>query len=103
MATLDTPKLLLLDEHTASLDPKNAEKILEITGELIEDKNLTTIMVTHDMKQALSWGNKLVMLHRGSSIFKANGRKKEELTIEDLLEFFSKRDVADDEMLLGLS
>lgn len=102
MATLTTPKLLLLDEHTASLDPKNAEKIIDITEKLVEAKGLTTIMVTHDMKQALDLGNRLTMLHRGNIVYDVNGRKKQALTIDDLLESFSERDIEDDELLLSI-
>lgn len=100
MATLTMPKILLLDEHTASLDPKNAKKILEVTRQLVEGKELTTIMVTHDMNQAIDLGNRLVMLHRGSKICDVNNRKKEELTVDKLVELFSEKDIVDDELLL---
>ncbi len=102
MSTLTTPKLLLLDEHTASLDPKNASKIIEITRKLVKEKELTTIMVTHDMKQALDLGNRLTMLHRGEVIYDVNGERKKELTIDDLLESFSERKIEDDELLLSM-
>lgn len=100
MATLTMPKILLLDEHTASLDPKNAGKILDVTRKLVSEKELTTIMVTHDMSQAIDLGNRLVMLHRGSMICDVNNQKKEELTVDKLVELFSKKDIVDDELLL---
>lgn len=102
MATLTTPKLLLLDEHTASLDPKNADKIIEITEKLVAEKELTTIMVTHDMRQALKLGNRLTMLHRGKIVYSVNGEKKQSLTIDDLLKRFTERDIEDDELLLSI-
>jgi putative ABC transport system ATP-binding protein len=100
MATLTMPKILLLDEHTASLDPKNAGKILEVTEKLVSRKELTTIMVTHDMNQAIDLGNRLVMLHRGSLICDVNNQKKEDLTVDKLIELFSEKDIVDDELLL---
>jgi putative ABC transport system ATP-binding protein len=100
MATLTMPKILLLDEHTASLDPKNANKILEVTEKLVSRKELTTIMVTHDMNQAIDLGNRLVMLHRGSLICDVNNQKKEDLTVDKLIELFSEKDIVDDELLL---
>ncbi len=100
MATLTMPKILLLDEHTASLDPKNASKILEVTKMLVLEKELTTIMVTHDMNQAIDLGNRLVMLHRGSMICDVNDGQKEELTVDKLIELFSEKDIVDDELLL---
>lgn len=100
MATLTMPKILLLDEHTASLDPKNASKILEVTKKLVSEKELTTIMVTHDMSQAIDLGNRLVMLHRGSMICDVNNGRKEELTVDKLVELFSEKDIVDDELLL---
>ena len=102
MATLTMPKVLLLDEHTASLDPKNARKILEITERLVTDKELTTIMVTHDMNQALDVGNRLAMLHRGSILCSLSEEEKHEFTIDSLLELFSRQEVVDDELLLSL-
>ncbi len=103
MATLTMPKILLLDEHTASLDPKNARKILEITEQLVTEKNLTTIMVTHDMNQAIDLGDRLVMLHRGSFVADVNGKKKEQLTVDKLVELFSERNIVDDELLLTMT
>ncbi|MBS3813562.1 ATP-binding cassette domain-containing protein, partial [Candidatus Bipolaricaulota bacterium] len=103
MATLTMPKILLLDEHTASLDPKNARKILEITEQLVTEKNLTTIMVTHDMNQAIDLGDRLVMLHRGSFVADVNGQKKEQLTVDKLVQLFSERNIVDDELLLTMT
>ncbi|MFW6104671.1 MAG: ABC transporter ATP-binding protein [Candidatus Bipolaricaulota bacterium] len=100
MATLTMPKILLLDEHTASLDPKNAGKILEVTERLVTEKELTTIMVTHDMNQAIDLGNRLVMLHRGTLICDVNNKRKEELTVDKLVKLFSEKDIVDDELLL---
>ncbi|MBS3788530.1 ATP-binding cassette domain-containing protein [Candidatus Bipolaricaulota bacterium] len=100
MATLTMPKILLLDEHTASLDPKNASKILEITERLVSEKQLTTIMVTHDMNQAIDLGNRLVMLHRGTSVCDVGKQRKRELTVDKLVKLFSEKDIVDDELLL---
>ncbi len=88
MATLVRPELLLLDEHTAALDPKTAQEILRLTQDLIEGRGLTTLMVTHNMNQALALGNRLIMLHRGRIILDAEGREKESLTVEDLVARF---------------
>jgi putative ABC transport system ATP-binding protein len=88
MATLVHPDLLLLDEHTAALDPKTARQILGLTRTIVEENNLTTLMVTHNMKQALALGNRLVMLHRGRVIYDVSGSDKEKLTVNDLLARF---------------
>ena len=105
MATMIMPSLLLLDEHTASLDPKNARKIMDITERLVKAKGLTTIMVTHDMGQAIELGDRLAMLHRGDIVFQAREEEKEELTVEDLVASFSRgagEGLADDELLLTM-
>ncbi len=103
MATLVRPKLLLLDEHTAALDPKTAAQILELTENIVTGSDLTTLMVTHNMHQALSLGNRLVMMHRGRIIFDVRGEEKARLGVEDLLEKFHGQEDADisDRMLLG--
>lgn len=88
MATLQKPKLLLLDEHTAALDPKTARKVLQITEEIVAADQLTTLMVTHNMKDAIHYGNRLVMLHEGRIIFDIRGEKKAKLKVADLLEMF---------------
>jgi putative ABC transport system ATP-binding protein len=85
MATLVRPEVLLLDEHTAALDPKTAQQILEITQQLVEQQELTTLMVTHNMNQALKLGNRLIMLHRGKVILDVRGQEKQHLEVEDLL------------------
>ena len=90
MATLKQPKLLLLDEHTAALDPKTAAKVLDITDKIINENHLTTIMITHNMKDAIKHGNKLVMFHEGKIIIEISGEDKKKLTVEDLLEMFNK-------------
>jgi len=103
MATLRRPRLLLLDEHTAALDPKTAEQVLGLTGELIQEMELTALMVTHNMKHAIELGNRLIMMHNGRIILDVDGQTKQNLTIQDLLNEFSKlkgQDLTDDKMLL---
>lgn len=89
MATLQKPKLLLLDEHTAALDPKTALKVLELSDEIIRTNKLTTLMITHNMKDAIKYGNRLIMLNNGKIIFDVSGEEKKNLTIEQLIEMFS--------------
>ena len=104
MATLKEPKLLLLDEHTAALDPKTAEKVLDITDQIVKKSSLTTLMITHNMKNAIQYGNRLVMMYDGQIIFDVSGKEKEELEINDLLEKFkvaSDGDFSNDRMLLS--
>ena len=88
MATLIEPEVLLLDEHTAALDPKTARQILELTRQIVETKHLTTMMVTHNMAQALAYGNRLMMLHQGRIILDVSGEKKRKLSVDDLLAQF---------------
>lgn len=88
MATLNEPKLLLLDEHTAALDPKTANKVLDLTKEVVTKNHLTTLMITHNMRDALKYGNRLIMLSDGHIILDVKGEEKEKLTIEDLLQKF---------------
>ena len=90
MASLNAPELLLLDEHTAALDPKTAAKILELTDKIVSENNLTTLMVTHNMKDAIAHGNRLIMLNNGKIILDISGEEKKNLTVEMLLEQFSK-------------
>lgn len=90
MASLQNPKLLLLDEHTAALDPKTAAKVLEITDKIVTEKKLTTLMITHNMKDAIKHGNRLIMMHDGNIIVDVRGEEKEKLTVDDLLELFTK-------------
>ena len=88
MATLKKPKLLLLDEHTAALDPKTAKKVLDITEEIVEKDHLMTIMITHNMADAIRVGNRLIMMHEGRIIVDVKGEEKKKLTIEQLLQMF---------------
>ena len=90
MAAMKQPKLLLLDEHTAALDPKTAAKVLEITERIVNENNLTTLMITHNMKDAIAHGNRLIMMHDGKVIIDVSGEEKKRLTVEDLLEMFTK-------------
>ena len=104
MATLQDPKLLLLDEHTAALDPKTAKKVLAITQEIVASKNLTAMMVTHNMKDAIAYGNRLIMMHEGRIIYDVAGEEKKNLKVADLLEKFetvSGEEFANDRMLLN--
>ena len=89
MASIQRPKLLLLDEHTAALDPKTAQKVLEISDKIIAEDNLTTLMITHNMRDAIHYGNRLIMMHGGKIILDISGEDKKKLTVEDLLEKFS--------------
>lgn len=104
MATLKKPKLLLLDEHTAALDPKTAEKVLQLTDQFVEEGNLTTLMVTHNMRDAIKYGNRLIMMHDGRIILDIKGEEKKKLTVEDLLKRFgqvSGEEFANDRALLS--
>ena len=89
MATLKRPKLLLLDEHTAALDPKTAAKVLQITEQIVQKHKLTTIMITHNMKDAIAHGNRLIMMHEGNIIVDVSGEEKKNLTVEQLLGLFN--------------
>ncbi len=104
MATLKKPKVLLLDEHTAALDPKTAAKVLELTTEIVEEHNLTTIMITHNMKDAIAIGNRLIMMNDGKIIYDVSGEEKKNLTTADLLEKFkitSGGELDNDRMILS--
>lgn len=90
MASLTCPKLLLLDEHTAALDPKTAAKVLQITDRIVKENRLTTLMITHNMRDAIAYGNRLIMLHEGRIIVDICGEEKRNLTVADLLELFNK-------------
>ena len=103
MATLVKPKILLLDEHTAALDPKTAQQVLELTRLLIDEQQLTALMVTHNMRQALQLGNRLIMLHGGRIILDVSGADKAAMSVDDLLEQFYKvrgEEFVSDRMLL---
>ncbi len=103
MATLKQPKILLLDEHTAALDPKTAAKVLEISDRLISENKLTAMMVTHNMKNAIEYGNRLIMMSAGKVIFDVSGEEKKNLTVDTLIEKFSKNSGAmlSDRSILG--
>ena len=104
MATLQQPKLLLLDEHTAALDPKTAAKVLDATQRIVEKNKLTTLMITHNMRDAITYGNRLVMMYDGRVVVDVSGEEKKKLTVEQLLELFSKAsgsDEANDKLLLS--
>ena len=90
MASLQNPRLLLLDEHTAALDPKTAAKVLEITEKIVNEKKLTTLMITHNMRDAIKHGNRLIMMHDGQVIVDVRGEEKKNLTVDDLLALFTK-------------
>ncbi len=90
MATIQTPKILLLDEHTAALDPATAEKVLDFTKKTVEEKNLTCLMITHNMKQALTLGNRTLMMDKGNIIFDTSGAERAELSVSDLLGKFKE-------------
>lgn len=90
MATMQKPSLLLLDEHTAALDPKTASKVLTLSKKIIEENKLTTMMVTHNMHDAIEYGNRLIMLHEGRVILDISGQEKKELTVDALLKMFEK-------------
>ena len=90
MATLNKPKLLLLDEHTAALDPRTAEKVLQLSDQIIRENNLMTMMVTHNMKDAIRFGNRLIMMNEGHIILDIKGEEKQRLTVRDLMDEFVK-------------
>ncbi len=103
MATINPPKLLLLDEHTAALDPATAEKVINITTKIVEENNLTCLMITHNMEQAISIGNRLIMMDDGNIILDVSGEEKQKLTVPQLLEAFkeaSGKRLDNDRMLL---
>jgi len=104
MASLRKPKLLLLDEHTAALDPKTAAKVLELSDRIVAGNHLTTMMVTHNMRDAIAHGNRLIMMYDGKIVIDVSGEEKKKLTVHQLLELFSKvsgSDEADDKLLLS--
>ena len=104
MATLQKPKLLLLDEHTAALDPKTAAKVLEATEKIVKKDNLTTMMITHNMRDAIAYGDRLIMMYNGHVAVDVSGEQKKNLTVEQLLNLFSQAsgsDEVDDKLVLG--
>ena len=103
MATYNPPKLLLLDEHTAALDPATAEKVLTLTKSIVSENNLTCLMITHNMQSALELGNRTIMMHGGNIIFDAEGEERSKLTVQDLLNKFKEnagKELDNDRMLL---
>jgi hypothetical protein len=104
MATLKKPKLLLLDEHTAALDPQTAKTVLDLTKQIVDEQKLTAMMVTHNMKDALNIGNRLIMMHSGRVIYDVSGEEKKKLNVEDLLRKFEEAsggEFANDRMMLA--
>ncbi len=104
MATMKKPELLLLDEHTAALDPKTASVVLKLTRKRIEEENLTALMITHNMQDALNYGNRLIMLDKGRVVMDISGEHKQDLTVVEVLNLFQKRtndQLLSDEMLLS--
>lgn len=103
MSTISRPKLLLLDEHTAALDPATAEKVLKITVEMVENNKITTMMITHDMQAALSVGNRTIMMDEGKILFDISGEERNKMTVEKLMDYYSeksKKKLSNDRMLL---
>ena len=102
MATLKKPKLLLLDEHTAALDPKTAAKVLEISNKIVQENHLTTLMITHNMRDAIRYGNRLIMMNEGHVIYDVRGEEKTQLEVSDLLQRFEQAGgEANDRMILS--
>ncbi len=104
MATLVTPKLLLLDEHTAALDPATADKVLELTGQIVAERSITCLMVTHNMNQALTMGNRTLMMDAGRIVLDVQGQERSEMSVQDLLNQFAERageDLDNDRILLS--
>ena len=104
MASLEKPKLLLLDEHTAALDPKTAKKVLDLTEEIVNKDRLTTLMITHNMKDAIRLGNRLIMMHEGRIIYDVSGEEKKGLKVSDLLAKFEEAsggEFSNDRMMLS--
>ena len=104
MAALVKPKLLLLDEHTAALDPKTSEMVMELTQKIVESHDLTTLMITHDMNHAIAYGNRLIMLYQGKIVVDVKGEEKKNLTVEELMRLFQQNSgetLVSDELVLG--
>jgi putative ABC transport system ATP-binding protein len=104
MATLKKPKLLLLDEHTAALDPQTAKKVLDLTNEMVTEQHLTALMVTHNMRDAIHIGNRLIMMNDGQIIYDVSGEEKKNLTVDDLMRKFSEAsgdEFSNDRMILS--
>ena len=103
MATMQNPKLLLLDEHTAALDPQTAAKVLKITDELVREGNITTLMITHNIQSALSCGNRTIMMDEGKIVLDISGEERQNMTIESVMDLFKQKShkaLDNDRMLL---
>lgn len=100
MATLNRPDVLLLDEHTAALDPSTAKKVMELTNKIVTESNIPTLMITHNMKDAIKYGNRLIMMDAGRIVFECSGEEKQKLTTRDLLDKFPSAEISDS-MVLG--
>ena len=104
MATIVTPKLLLLDEHTAALDPKTSQMVTELTQELVKEKKIPSLMITHNMQAAIDQGNRLIMLHQGRIVVDIKGEEKEKLSVMELVNLFQRKsgsEISDDSLMLG--
>ena len=104
MATLVTPKILLLDEHTAALDPATAEKVLDLTKRIVKEHNITCLMITHNMQSALDLGNRTIMMDSGNIVLDIKGEERENMTVEDMLEQFKEgvgKNLDNDRILLS--
>ena len=103
MATIDRPDILLLDEHTAALDPKTAKIVLELTDKIVSEEKITTLMITHNMRDAIKYGNRLIMLNAGKIVYDVSGEEKQKLTVQALLEKFGADEdfQMDDKLILG--
>ena len=104
MATLVRPKVLLLDEHTAALDPKTSDMVMQLTKKVVEEEKLTTLMITHNMEHAIEYGNRLVMLYHGKIVVDVRGEEKKNLTVAQLMNLFHKNSgqvLNDDALVLG--
>ncbi len=101
MATLVTPKLLLLDEHTAALDPATAQKVLELTGKIVAEHGITCLMITHNIPSALALGNRTIMMDNGSVVMELSGQERENMTTEDLLKAFHNHGMSNDRVLFS--
>lgn len=99
MATLARPELLLLDEHTAALDPGTAKKVMELTSKIVTESKIPTLMITHNMKDAIQYGNRLIMMDAGQIVFEAKGEEKAKLTVQTLIEKFSGAEIPDSALL----
>ena len=101
MATLVTPKLLLLDEHTAALDPATAEKVLALTKKIVADNNITCLMITHNIPSALSLGNRTIMMNNGKIVLELQGEKRTNMTTDRLLKIFHEQSISNDRILFS--